>query len=107
MPIEPRVELASLPEAVHGGIDTAECERLGIDPRTVIDFGTNVNPFGPSPCAMAAISETPLDGYPDRECSELRSELSARLNVPRERLLVGNGSSELLQLVALAYFRPG
>ena len=32
-------------EAVHGGPDFAELARLGLDPATILDFSTNVNPF--------------------------------------------------------------
>ena len=35
--------------AVHGALDFAELERLGLDPSDVLDFSVNSNPYGTSP----------------------------------------------------------
>ena len=105
MMISPRPEVLAVAEAVQGAINYAELRELGIDPATLLDFSASVNPFGPSPRAMAALNSVPIDRYPDREATELRRTLSARLDVPMERLIAGNGSSELLNLIALAYLR--
>ncbi len=45
--------------------------------------------------------------YPDSESGKLRCCLAEKLGVGTENILVGNGSTELMRLVALAYFRPG
>ena len=86
--------------------DFAELEHLGIAPEAVLDFSVNGNPYGPSPRVREAIAHVPLDRYPDREALALRRVLAAQLHVPLEQLLVGNGSSELLWLLALAFLRP-
>jgi histidinol-phosphate aminotransferase len=49
----------------------------------------------------------PVDRYPDREALALRRALSKHLEVAPEWILVGNGSMELVWLVALAFLRPG
>ncbi len=49
----------------------------------------------------------PLDQYPDRDCLELRTALTAFLGVAPSRILAGNGASELLWLVAMAFVRRG
>ncbi len=94
-------------EAVHGGLDQTELAALGIDPNAVLDFSTNVNPFGPAESVRAAIAEATLDSYPDRDALLLRKVLSEHLGIPADRILPGNGASELVQLVALAFLRPG
>lgn len=94
-------------EAVHGAIDPSEMRRRGIDPDRILDFSTNVQPFGPSPRVREAVSRAVLDRYPDRECVHLREVISAREGIPLERIVVGNGSSELLQSFAQAFLRPG
>jgi histidinol-phosphate aminotransferase len=91
----------------HGGIDTAELERLGLAPDAVLDFSVNSNPAGPSPSVRAAVAATPLDRYPDRDCHGLRRALGQRLGIPPERIVAGNGTAELIWLVALAFLRPG
>lgn len=107
MSLVPRAEIAALCEAIHGAVNASELESLGIDPGTIVDFSVNVNPFGPSPKAVAALSQVPLDRYPDREATQLRRVLAERLAIPSEQLLTGNGSGELLQWIALAYVHPG
>src|SRR5919108_6641304 len=88
--------------AVHGALDFAELERLGLDPNKVLDFSVNSNPFGPSPLVWEAIRSTPLERYPDRESIALRRALAERLDIRPEQLLVGNGTAELIHLTALS-----
>ncbi|MBC7821849.1 MAG: histidinol-phosphate aminotransferase family protein [Planctomycetaceae bacterium] len=106
MMISPRPEVLAVTEAVHGAVNNAELIERGIDPRTVLDFSASINPFGPSPQVLEALTKVPIDRYPDREATELRQALAARLDVPTESVIAGNGSSELLYLIALAYLRP-
>ncbi|MBI1895021.1 MAG: histidinol-phosphate aminotransferase family protein [Acidobacteria bacterium] len=79
---------------------------MGVDPRSMIDFSANINPFGPSPKAVAALAKVPLDRYPDCDALDLRRVLAERLDVSTEHLIAGNGSGELLQLLGLVYLRP-
>jgi histidinol-phosphate aminotransferase len=106
MPPEPRRPVLHVPPAVHGALDFAELHRLGIDPDEVLDFSSNTNPYGPSPAVRAALANVPLDRYPDRESLALRAALADFLGVRAGRIVVGNGASELIALVALAFVRP-
>jgi histidinol-phosphate aminotransferase len=92
---------------VHGALDFAELERLGLDPNEVLDFSVNSNPFGPTPLIWEAIRSTPLERYPDRESIVLRRALSLRLNVLPEQILICNGTAELIQLTAFAFLQKG
>ena len=96
-----------LPPAVHGGIDLAELRALGLRPDDVLDFSANVNPYGPSPAVREALARVSLEGYPDRECLELRVALADSLGVPPDGILPGNGASEIIWLTAWAFLRPG
>ncbi len=104
---EPRREVADLPPAVHGSLDLAELQGLGLRPDDVVDFSANLNPYGPSPAVREAVAKAPLDRYPDRDCLELRAALAESLGVAPARILPGNGASELIWLAALAFVRPG
>ena len=94
-------------EAYHGGIDSAELVRLGIEPECAIDFSSNILPFGPSPRVLEAIRKTPIDQYPDRECRLLRNAIAELHSMDADRILVGNGCSELIHLIASSIIRSG
>ena len=92
----------------EAGKPIAEVEReLGL--RDVVKLASNENPLGPSPRAVeaahAALAE--VNRYPDPQATELRRALSAHLDVPVEQILAGNGSVEIIDLVARALLGPG
>ena len=103
----PRREVRELSPCVHGSLDLTELQRLGLRPGDVLDFSANINPYGPSPAVRPALVAASLEEYPDREYIELRRALSGWLGIVLERILPGNGSSELIGLTALAFVRPG
>lgn len=107
MAVEPRPEIRHLVEVVHGALDFAELEQLGMAPEAIIDFSVNGNPYGPSPRVRQAMAGVPVDRYPDREALTLRRALATHLGVNLEQILLGNGSSEIVWLLALAFLRPG
>jgi histidinol-phosphate aminotransferase len=107
MPPEPRFPVLDMQPAVHGSLDYVELWRRGLDPDEVLDFSANTNPYGPAPAVQAALADVALERYPDREALALRAALAALLSVPIERVIVGNGASELIVLTALAFVRPG
>ena len=74
-----------------------------------IKLASNENPLGPSPKAMAALQGAidDLHRYPDGGGFALKRRLSEKLAVAPEQLLIGNGSNEILELVARAFLRPG
>ncbi len=92
---------------VHGGLDEAELRALGLRPDQVLDFSANINPLGPSERVKQAAAEAVLSAYPDRHSLRLREALAARLDVGTDNLLIGNGSTELIHLLARAFLRPG
>ncbi len=106
-PIPPRPEVWRTAPAHHGAPDHAELRRLGLSVEEVLDFSVNSNPYGPSPRVWDALARVPLDRYPDRDALTLREALASHHRVPPERIVVGNGTAELIWLVALAFVRPG
>jgi L-threonine-O-3-phosphate decarboxylase len=104
--LSPRPEVMAIPPVHHGALDYTELEQLGLAPEAVLDFSVNSNPYGPSPRVSEVLARVPLDRYPDRESLALRRALASRLNLSPTQILVGNGTAELLWLVALAFLRP-
>ena len=84
-----------------------EVEReLGI--RGSIKLASNENPLGPSPMAVAAIADAlgSVHLYPDGSAIYLRRRLAERHGVSPDDVLVGNGSNEIIELVARTFLRP-
>jgi len=85
-----------------------ELEReLGIS--GIIKLASNENPFGPSPNALAAMHATLADAglYPDGSGYVLKHKLAAKLGVTVEQITLGNGSNDVLVLLAEAFLKPG
>ncbi len=62
------------------------------------DFSVNVNPLGMPPAVSRALrkSLSLANRYPDPQCQELRNALSEKHGVPQDRIICGNGASELI-----------
>src|SRR3982074_1164085 len=82
---------------------------MGLDEKKVIKLASNENPLGGSPKAKAAIKKdlAELSRYPDGNAFELKAALARRHGVPKECIVVGNGSNDLLEMVAGAFLTPG
>lgn len=80
---------------------------LGLD--RVIKLASNENPIGPSSRALAALvgATDNLHRYPDGGGHRLRQVLAERWKVSSEQIILGNGSDELLGLLARAFLAPG
>ncbi len=74
-----------------------------------VKLASNENPLGPSPLAIEAgrkaVEEVHL--YPDGSGTFLRRALSSRFGVPVDQIILGSGSSELIDLVTRAFAEPG
>jgi len=102
--LRPKPNIDKLVPGTHGGINYIELEQLGTSPETVLDFSVSTNPFGPPPGIREALGSASIENYPDSEATELRQSLAKKLNISPDNLLIGSGSTELIRLVALAYF---
>ncbi len=91
---------------VHGGIRPAQLRALGLDPGDVVDFSASVSPLGPPGGLWEALRRVDLTAYPDPECLELREALANYHLTNIDRILVGNGSTELIHLLARAFIPP-
>ncbi len=86
------------------GKPVEELEReLGI--RGIVKLASNENPLPPSRRALAAIADAgaQLARYPDGSGFRLKNALAARLGVDVAQLTLGNGSNDVLELLARAY----
>ncbi|MGA8571139.1 MAG: threonine-phosphate decarboxylase CobD [Desulfobaccales bacterium] len=86
----------------HGGDVYHLARSLGINIADLLDFSANINPLGFPPGLSGAIQEalTEIVHYPDRRCVALRQDLAGYHHLSPEEILVGNGSTELIYLLA-------
>ena len=75
----------------------------------VIKLASNENPLGPSPKALAVVNETAasLHRYPDGGAFRLREALADRWKVTLDHIILGNGSDEILGMLARTFLSPG
>jgi histidinol-phosphate aminotransferase len=75
----------------------------------VFKLSSNETPLGPSPFAITAYREKAgdLHAYPDGSARALREALAGAYGLNPDRIVCGNGSDELLTLLAHAYLAPG
>ena len=74
-----------------------------------IILSANENPLGPSPKAIEAFQEVGkcLHRYPDGGARALRAAIAKKHDLDAERLVIGNGSDELISLLVWAYAGVG
>lgn len=82
---------------------------LGLQESGIIKLASNENPRGASPKAVvamhAAIGET--GRYPDGNGFALKEALSRRFELSPDRIVIGNGSNDVLEMAARAFLAPG
>ncbi len=69
----------------------------------------NESPYPPSPNAIAAMQEacTGINRYPDSQWRALTAALSARTGIASSRIVMGNGSDELIASAGRIALTPG
>jgi histidinol-phosphate aminotransferase len=82
---------------------------LGAAADDIIKLASNENPFGPSPKAISAMRDALQCAhlYPDGGGFYLAQALSTKLGVPRDHLIFGNGSNEIIEFLGHAFLRAG
>lgn len=101
-----RKEIFELKTYVPGKpVDEVKRE-LGV--KDVVKMASNENPLGTSPRAVAAIKEglDSLNYYPDSNCYYLKEKMTDFWGIDAASLLIGNGSDELLRLIAETFINP-
>lgn len=92
--------------SVHGAVDPSALRAEGVDPGAIIDFSSNQSPLGAAPGVAAAVAGAVVDAYPDPRATGLAEALAARHGVDQAQVVCGNGSTELIRLVAQLALAP-
>lgn len=86
------------------GKPSSELKReLGLD--RVVKLASNENPLGPSPLAIEAMTRAAAEvhRYPDPSAYTLKETLAEFAGVDSSRVVVGNGSNEVITLLIRAF----
>jgi histidinol-phosphate aminotransferase len=86
-------------------IDELERE-LGIS--NIVKLASNENPLGPPQSVLDALTAEAADigRYPDSNGFELKVAISHKLSVKAEQITLGNGSNDILDLLAQVFLNP-
>ncbi len=77
--------------------------KYGLAPKEIIKLASNENPLGMSPKARAAVERLLPEAYRYPEQHNLTQALSKKLQVSPESIVLGNGSNDVLDLIARCY----
>ncbi|MGD0884608.1 MAG: threonine-phosphate decarboxylase CobD [Thermodesulfovibrionales bacterium] len=92
----------------HGGNLYRVSRETGIPETAILDFSVSINPLGVPSSVTSAIESAirDLPNYPEVDAEPLASHLGSYLDVDRDSIICGNGSTELIYLIARA-LNPG
>lgn len=102
MPVTPQPGILEIAPYVGGASKIA-----GRD--DALKLSANENPYGPPPAALGAMSEVLADmhRYPNVDHADLRAAIAEVHGLDAEKIIIGVGSDEILQLLGYAYAGPG
>ncbi len=97
--------IRAAPAYVPGKPIEETAREFGLDPATIVKLASNENPLGISDKVKAAIlaEVDQVERYPDAHGYALRQKLVAKLGVEPGQILLGNGSSDLIAMVAQTF----
>ena len=86
---------------------TQLAREMGIPVERIVKLASNENPLGMSPKAKMALERAvgTLERYPDD--FELKAAVAAHTGFGMERVVLGNGSNDLLDMAARVFLAPG
>ena len=80
-----------------------------VEADNIYKLSSNESPLSPFPLAIEAMREKllTLNEYPEGSCYQLKQLLSGHFDIPDDQIFVGNGSNELVDLIATTCLEPG
>jgi len=86
---------------------TELAREMGIPVEKIVKLASNENPLGMSPKARQAVEAAigGIERYPDQ--FDLIAKVAARAGVAQSQVVLGNGSNDVLDLIARVFLAPG
>jgi len=92
---------------MHGGIDVPALREAGIDPDRVLDFSVSINPASLPQDIQEIIRRSAIYRYPDSRSRIMVEALAREYGPDPSELLVVNGTSQAIYLIAATALGPG
>ncbi len=88
---------------------SALAREIGIAENKIAKLASNENPLGFSDKVTKIIMDNiqEISRYPDSDGFDLKQELSRNFSINHDQLVLGNGSNDILELVARAFLSEG
>ena len=104
-----RKALEAISPYVAGKPIEETARQYGLNPTCIVKLASNENPLGMSPKAQQAAMQALTNGtrYPDGAAQVVREAAAAFAGVSPDEVIVGNGSDEILGLIARTVLSPG
>jgi len=105
--LRPSLALAKPAGPVAGKVAGAASHTAHVS--DIVRLSSNENPYGPSPAAFAAMRDafSVAWRYPDEAVEALAADIAAHHQIGADHVVLGDGSTEILQLCAAAFTGPG
>ena len=103
-----RQDLVAMPG--YASVEPPEilAKRLGVPEERIVKLDGNENPYGSSTKVREALASFPrYHIYPDPEQRRMRESIAEYVGADPDRIVVGNGSDELLDLTGRLFLSPG
>ena len=86
---------------------TQLAREMGIPVENIVKLASNENPLGMSPNAKKAVEAaiSGIERYPDQ--FDLIKAVATRTGVAHNQVVLGNGSNDVLDLIARVFLAPG
>jgi threonine-phosphate decarboxylase len=103
-----RKELRDIASCAHGGKAREIACRLGVEESSLLDFSVNLNPYMPVSAEEAARKAyDTIFSYPDNRYDRFRESAARFVGVNAENIIPGNGSTEVIRLIAESAIERG
>lgn len=92
---------------VPGKTITEVAKQYQLDEKNMVKLASNENPLGAPVEVKNAISDmlNNIHLYPDGSSKTLKSKLSDKFNIPSNNIIIGNGSSEIIENVCMTFMK--
>ena len=103
-----RKNLSGLQPCIHGARLSESAQVVGKRTDELLDFSVNLNPLGPPKLrSVVSAAYNSINYYPDNRYPGLKKAAADYLHVSPENIVPGNGSSELIRLLAETIIESG